>query len=114
MLLLGAAHAQAERIAATEPETQAAVARALSPFKVVKTAAGAARALASAFLPARASLPAAGGSSSGRPVDFGKDGDEPTATRTKSDELDLEIRRKELADFDARMRERDARRRGGQ
>ena len=117
LLLVGAAHVQAERVAATEPETQAAAARVLSPLGAVKAGAGAARAFAAAFLPQRraapSQLPAAGGGEAGGrrgAAEFGI----PAPPRTRSDELAERLREEELADFDRRMRDREAaRRRGG-
>ncbi|GBF96838.1 hypothetical protein Rsub_09694 [Raphidocelis subcapitata] len=118
LLLTGAVHVQAARIAATEPELQAKIARALSPLSVVKTVARAAAALFRALLPGPApprgtgagsggSLPAAdGGREWGARVAGG-------AEKTRSEELQAALLEQELRDFDERLRERDAGRRGG-
>jgi hypothetical protein len=101
--------AQAERIAATEPDLQAKIAGALRPLSIVRTVARAARALLSALLPApRPQLPGGGGRAWAERV--GPDG----IQKTKSDELAEALTRQELEDFDRRMRERElSQRRGG-
>lgn len=116
---------QAERIANTEPESQAAVARALSPLSVLKTAARAARAAAGALFGGAPSsrgagrLPAGGAGARGwgERVQGEQEGEvefEKKFEKTRSQELEEKYRADELADFDRRLRERDAEaRRGG-
>ncbi|KAI8469746.1 MAG: hypothetical protein J3K34DRAFT_521893 [Monoraphidium minutum] len=125
LLAVGAAHVQAERIAATEPETQASVARALSPLSILKTAVTAARAAAGALFGAAPAPRRAGGAGGALGGGAGASGGRlPAGTKraffgedvqkTRDEELEEALREEELKEFDRRMQEREAaRRRGG-
>lgn len=101
--------AQAERIASTEPELQASIAKSLTPLSVIKSLAKAAGAAGSALLPSRAE------SRRELPPGDGRQAWEERVQgggKTREEELEERLRKEELLEFDRRMKEREARRRG--
>jgi hypothetical protein len=128
---------QATRIAATEPELQASIAKALTPLGFVKTVARALRSLGNTFIPQRISSGASSGGGgvgaaaaargSGRrrggqqlPAGDGRqewgarvgegEGEGPVQ-RSREEEIEGFLRDEEFRDFDRRLRAREGRRR---